>query len=754
MKRLVYIILFALTYLRSCEPVYAQFAGGSGTAIAPYQISTTLQFDSIRNHKSAYFILNNNIDFTGYSWTPIDTLFGQLDGNHFTIKNLYVSRGAYTNGAIFLNLQGCTIKNISFDNCQFYPLGAYYGMVCGFLAGASYGSVDLDSVIISNLTYKAFNSNFGDLIEGGIIGEVYPGQSATLNRIGIINSTISDSVYGTPNLYWGIAGFIGSANNVTVTKSYISNVIMKDYAYWNTSGGITVAGMLGYPHSCSITDSYVNAKFNTLNLSSKSIAGLLGFCGTLNTITNCYAVDSLTVLLNNVNKEYFDYDPNLYNPTITNCYADSTIGYALGFSTTTGLKSTSQMQIQSTYSGMDFTNIWAIQSDYNNNYPYLKWALIIEVIQPYTATLYNTGDSVKIVVLPSAVDTQTVYINYSGTYNLVGTFIGDSAKFKVDSISANAQFKLVDKATGATVYSNFFRIYPATYISIDTVYFNTSNVFIQFLHNGVTSVKSYYSPDSFSWQYLGTSVVADTLIADTVSYPRLLEMNTEDGYYKIIENLDTTVYGLKINKISDFSLAFRPQICYSFAFNDNTATGFPGGNLLKDLGCGWAVGNGSYYNTISTIVDTSGSIAITSHETYYPAPNNPPPLSSHDVFQSVTYLNPFIYAGREYWVSITSTQYYFGIFVLWMKDMIHNVSYPVMSIAGTGVGIVANWSNGVEAKSFPNDILIFRSLDGLDAFSCKALPYPVSNNPVQSVYHLITQEYQYGNRFQILQPRF
>jgi len=42
-------------------------------------------------------------------------------------------------------------------------------------------------------------------------------------------------------------------------------------------------------------------------------------------------------------------------------------GTALG----TG-KTTAEMKNQNTYTGWDFTNIWAIDSSKNNGYPYLK----------------------------------------------------------------------------------------------------------------------------------------------------------------------------------------------------------------------------------------------------------------------------------------------------------------------------------------------------------------------------------------------
>jgi hypothetical protein len=85
----------------SMGSVNAQFAGGNGSAEQPYQIATAEQLETLAslvnagdyNYFSKHYILNNDIDISGYAagegWEPIgkgletDKEFkGTFDGNN------------------------------------------------------------------------------------------------------------------------------------------------------------------------------------------------------------------------------------------------------------------------------------------------------------------------------------------------------------------------------------------------------------------------------------------------------------------------------------------------------------------------------------------------------------------------------------------------------------------------------------------------------------------------------------------------
>ena len=80
-----------------------EFAGGNGTEVSPYLISTAIHLSNVRLHPSAHYELINDIKFTsndfygafynsGSYWDPIDDFTGSLDGNNYAIDGLKMNR--------------------------------------------------------------------------------------------------------------------------------------------------------------------------------------------------------------------------------------------------------------------------------------------------------------------------------------------------------------------------------------------------------------------------------------------------------------------------------------------------------------------------------------------------------------------------------------------------------------------------------------------------------------------------------------
>src|SRR5690554_4001097 len=81
---------------------------GSGMPSDPYQISNAVEFNDVRNHLDASFILTANIDLGAYNsdegWVPIGTnllpFIGTMDGGTYKIMGLRINRptAAYYQG--------------------------------------------------------------------------------------------------------------------------------------------------------------------------------------------------------------------------------------------------------------------------------------------------------------------------------------------------------------------------------------------------------------------------------------------------------------------------------------------------------------------------------------------------------------------------------------------------------------------------------------------------------------------------------
>lgn len=101
------------------------FAGGTGTAEDPYQITTAEQMNNVRNDMSAHYVLTNDIDLSGYNnWAPIGTssnpFTGTFDGNNHSIIGMTITNaimdGHIGLAGMFGNCKSAFVENIQMDN--------------------------------------------------------------------------------------------------------------------------------------------------------------------------------------------------------------------------------------------------------------------------------------------------------------------------------------------------------------------------------------------------------------------------------------------------------------------------------------------------------------------------------------------------------------------------------------------------------------------------------------------------------------
>lgn len=134
------------------------FAGGSGTADAPWQIASvdqlaylvaTVNDGSKSGYMGAYFVLTADLDMTGVDWTPIGnmndmenhtTLFlGSFDGQDHTVSNLTYKNDQFIVGAGLFGISVGEIKNVNIENAVVHCTNAG-AMAIGSLVGYSIGN--------------------------------------------------------------------------------------------------------------------------------------------------------------------------------------------------------------------------------------------------------------------------------------------------------------------------------------------------------------------------------------------------------------------------------------------------------------------------------------------------------------------------------------------------------------------------------------------------------------------------------------
>ena len=220
------------------------FAGGSGTSSSPYTISCYRHLNNIRKSTSSsvYYRLTKSINLSGYTWTPIPSFSGTINGNGYTISNMKIlvttSGGDYG----FVNYLYGTIKNLDFSNVKIQTSNLssadvvmYIGAVAGY-CGSDGTVYNCDVSGSSTYDVQLFKGYLG-----GIVG---------LNYGYIYDSDNYDSQMNVS----GYAGGIVGVNRGTVEYSYASDITIN--YYWNTNNG-RIGGIVGYNSaSGTITDCY------------------------------------------------------------------------------------------------------------------------------------------------------------------------------------------------------------------------------------------------------------------------------------------------------------------------------------------------------------------------------------------------------------------------------------------------------------------------------------------------------------------
>ena len=281
------------------------FAGGTGTAEDPWQISTAEQLYRIHDDLTAHYILIADIDLSAYeNWTPIGAFQPLSDAP----EDAEVPHPDYAFTGTF-NGDGHTISNLTVSSDA--PMGAgLFGCAAGTENGAAY---------IRNFTLKNVNVS-GFYLVGGAVG------------LQFMNCPVSDiHLVGENTLtgMQGIGGIVGTGFDLISNCSATADIVVQgdDGACAGliaggttmssvkncevTGGKITAEGnatwgfgaLCGAPWGAAeITDCKVSGTVITVSgENNRLVGGLVGFGGTYDPtapaqITGC-TVEDVTIIV-------------------------------------------------------------------------------------------------------------------------------------------------------------------------------------------------------------------------------------------------------------------------------------------------------------------------------------------------------------------------------------------------------------------------------------------------------------------------
>lgn len=169
-------------------------------------ITTPAQLVGI-NNPSGKYILCNDLEFASVATQPkisscaeFGQFKGTLDGNNFTVRNLFLAAAGGAPSSSIQGVIGCTgeaarIENISFENLQMRTTATYVGGVVGSNSGGQLRNVRVSRASI-----------YGKHYTGGIVGLNYaPGSVSSASFSGTVDTLSYDQ-------YAGGAGLIAAIN--------------------------------------------------------------------------------------------------------------------------------------------------------------------------------------------------------------------------------------------------------------------------------------------------------------------------------------------------------------------------------------------------------------------------------------------------------------------------------------------------------------------------------------------------------------
>lgn len=511
-----------LSLLLGSAAVYAFSGFGGGTQTTPFRISTCAQLGEIANNLSGSYVLNNNINCNGTTYSsPTSNFTGILNGQNHTIENIN-----FTTCGLFCHASGgATIENTNINGGTFTD--SVYGSSMGSFVG------ELDGATLSNLhSNLTITGSSGDQYIGGIVGLIWLGSNNSISNSSYTGSMI---IPDTDAYVGGIVGYAGSTS-YSLSNDYAVPTITLN----SGDGYLEVGGLAGDLTEDSLTDSYSAGSITASGtLTNAEVGGFVGIFGGSATIQNSFSATSVNGSYTGTNVTagavYGDSggtNTNMYfdesRAILTNCSGDNSTSCTPVNVSNANPSYFFDSKNNAPLSSWDFSNTWALST----SYPTLQNQTLFTI----PSSIPNNGDANNDGQQDAFQSNVADVVDTSGYWASVsipsssGCIVGNSQSVSATSLKDDTghtsltnpvDFNIYCLTTGATVpvtiiydrqYSNpslvFYNIASQTYVPVVGAQFTT----VAF--GGVTRTEVTYSvTDGGSYDSDG---IANGIIIDPV----------------------------------------------------------------------------------------------------------------------------------------------------------------------------------------------------------------------------------------------
>ncbi|MDD3970118.1 MAG: hypothetical protein PHI91_02930, partial [Candidatus Pacebacteria bacterium] len=243
-------------------------AAGTGEVGDPFVITTATELQSIQNNLTAYYVLDNNIDLSGVTWTPIATsgqFIGELDGAGYTISNLNLNLSLNASVGLFsVASSGASFKNIMIDSFTVVGennVGALVGRI--IMSEATHDWCVIDNVDVTNSNVRANTSHAGSIYG---YGQTY--AHVRMNDCDVSDGKVTTGSYNCGGLV-GLGAYTSSVLEMTECTAVRMSL---------TTGSYNCGGLVGFGAYTSsvlnVTDCIV--RDSVITTGSANCGGLVG----------------------------------------------------------------------------------------------------------------------------------------------------------------------------------------------------------------------------------------------------------------------------------------------------------------------------------------------------------------------------------------------------------------------------------------------------------------------------------------------
>lgn len=288
---------------------------GSGTAGDPYRISWASQLNLMSQYPDKYFKLTRNIDCYGFgtNFTPAQNFTGELNGDNYTISNLYYTESGSIPTGLFSSIgSGGGVRDLKLSNCSFTGTNSV-GVLAGTLAGTVQRVIITDGYARNGSTaYSQYAGGIcgtseatamvsGCSTAGTVTGKVAGGLAGINNSAtwsfcysdnyigGVDRDSIRGSLFGSQmvsaayipgnGLYWNLNSSTADPANITklvetpyTGKEGMTGAGLNQYA--QIQPGATVQLLQTNPSTASVSGTWESSNTSVATVSNGTVTGV------------------------------------------------------------------------------------------------------------------------------------------------------------------------------------------------------------------------------------------------------------------------------------------------------------------------------------------------------------------------------------------------------------------------------------------------------------------------------------------------